>query len=48
MKKKIKNIKIKKLIALIFFFLPGGFVLLSIMMIFNELFLNNETDEDEK
>ena len=31
---------------LIFFFLPGGFILLSIMMFINEFFIKND-DESE-
>ena len=43
--KKIRNINIKKLIILIFFFLPGGFILLSFMVFINEIFLNKNESE---
>jgi len=44
--KKIDNKYFKRLIMLIFFFLPGGFILLSIMIFINEIFINDELEEN--
>jgi len=47
LKKKIENVNFKKLIILIFFFLPGGFILLSIMMFVNEFLIKKNPDESD-
>lgn len=44
--RRIDNIFFKRLIMLIFFFLPGGFILLSIMIFINEIFINDDIEEN--
>ena len=46
--RRIDNIFFKRLIMLIFFFLPGGFILLSIMIFINEIFINDDIEENVK
>jgi len=47
LKKKIKNTALRRLMILIFFFLPGGFILLSIMMFVNEFLIKKNPDESD-